>query len=107
MNCSCICARHIPIIWWRILMYHRNNNRLACRPLALVFCALALAMAWMIVQAQEPRGNPEAQKLKNPETNTPESIEAGKKLYQRHCDSCHGPNGKGDGTMALSGGLPS
>lgn len=34
-------------------------------------------------------------------------IEAGKRLYQRHCASCHGPQGKGDGGMALSGGTPS
>jgi mono/diheme cytochrome c family protein len=58
-------------------------------------------------QAQGPRRNPEAQKLKNPEPQNAESIEAGKKLYQRHCASCHGPNGKGDGGMALSGGEPS
>jgi mono/diheme cytochrome c family protein len=57
--------------------------------------------------AQEPRRNAEAQKLKNPESKTTESIEDGKKLYQRHCASCHGPNGKGDGSMALAGGTPS
>src|SRR5215475_9878 len=57
-------------------------------------------------QAQESRRNPEAQKLKNPETQNAESVEAGKKLYQRHCAACHGPNGKGDGGMALSGGEP-
>jgi mono/diheme cytochrome c family protein len=56
---------------------------------------------------QEPRRNPEAQKLKNPEPKNDETVEAGKKLYQRHCASCHGPNGKGDGGMALSGGTPS
>ena len=58
-------------------------------------------------QAQEARRNPEAQKLKNPEPQNAESVEAGKKLYQRHCAACHGPNGKGDGGMALSGGEPS
>lgn len=58
-------------------------------------------------QSQEARRNPEAQKLKNPEPQNAESIEAGKKLYQRHCAACHGPNGKGDGGMALSGGEPS
>jgi mono/diheme cytochrome c family protein len=58
-------------------------------------------------RAQEPRRNPEAQKLKNPEPNNDETVEAGKKLYQRHCAPCHGPNGKGDGGMALSGGTPS
>jgi mono/diheme cytochrome c family protein len=58
-------------------------------------------------RAQEPRRNPEAQNLKNPEPQNAESVEAGKKLYQRHCAACHGPNGKGDGGMALSGGEPS
>jgi mono/diheme cytochrome c family protein len=58
-------------------------------------------------QAQGPRRNPEAQSLKNPEPQNAESIEAGKKLYQRHCAACHGPNAKGDGGMALSGGEPS
>jgi len=57
--------------------------------------------------SQEPRRNAEAQKLKNPEEKTAESIEAGKKLYQRHCASCHGSGGKGDGGMSLSGGTPS
>jgi mono/diheme cytochrome c family protein len=57
--------------------------------------------------AQEPRRNPEAQKLKNPEPKTEESVEAGKKLYQRFCASCHGPQGKGDGSLALAGGTPS
>jgi cbb3-type cytochrome c oxidase subunit III len=60
-----------------------------------------------MVEAQGPRRNAEAQKIKNPVLRDAESIEAGKKLYQRHCASCHGPQGKGDGGMALSGGTPS
>ena len=58
-------------------------------------------------QAQEARRNAEAQKLKNPEPNNPEAVEAGKKLYQRYCASCHGPQAKGDGGMSLAGGTPS
>ena len=27
-------------------MFRRNNNRMACRPLALVFCVFAIVMAW-------------------------------------------------------------
>ena len=81
------------------------------RRYSAVRLALALAALWfamgMSQQAQEPRRNPEAQKLKNPEPKTAESVEAGKKLYQRFCASCHGPNAKGDGGMALSGGTPS
>jgi mono/diheme cytochrome c family protein len=58
-------------------------------------------------QEQEQRRQVEAQQLKNPEPKTAESIEAGKKLYQRYCASCHGPQGKGDGSLALAGGTPS
>ncbi len=39
----------------------------------------------------------EAKKLKNPLPNTKKVIEAGKKLYQLQCATCHGTSGKGDG----------
>ncbi|MFN0084747.1 MAG: c-type cytochrome [Blastocatellia bacterium] len=71
----------------------------------LGFAAAALWIAGAM--AQEPRGNAEARKLKNPEPAAAESVEAGKKLYQRFCASCHGPQGKGDGSLALAGGTPS
>ncbi|HJQ70898.1 MAG TPA: c-type cytochrome [Blastocatellia bacterium] len=70
----------------------------------IIFVMAALGL---IAEAQSPRRNAEAMKLKNPVAVDAESIEAGKKLYQRHCASCHGPQGKGDGGMALSGGTPS
>jgi cbb3-type cytochrome c oxidase subunit III len=73
----------------------------------LFMLSLCLAAMWLGIGAQEPRGNPEARKLKNPETSNAESIEAGSKLYQLSCASCHGPKGKGDGSLALSGGTPS
>jgi cbb3-type cytochrome c oxidase subunit III len=75
----------------------------------IIWLALVLVMPglWPAPYAQEPRRNPEAQKLKNPEPQNSESVEAGKKLYQRYCAACHGPNGKGDGGLALSGGEPS
>ncbi|NOT59175.1 MAG: cytochrome c [Acidobacteria bacterium] len=67
---------------------------------------LVVALA-LIVMAQEPHRNVEAQKLKNPEPKNAETLEAGKKLFARHCASCHGPQAKGDGGMALAGGTPS
>jgi cbb3-type cytochrome c oxidase subunit III len=51
--------------------------------------------------------NAEAAKLKNPLVSNPQTIEKGKTLYRRHCASCHGAEGKGDGGQALSGGEPS
>lgn len=88
-------------------MSHRNSKIVLRRLLALAFGVCVFAATWPASAAQEPRRNPEAQKLKNPEADNTETIEAGKKLYARHCASCHGPNGKGDGGMALSGGEPS
>jgi cbb3-type cytochrome c oxidase subunit III len=79
-----------------------RNNKLIARCVPALVCAI-----FVVIGAQEPRRNPEAQKLKNPETKTTESIASGKKLYQLHCASCHGPNGKGDGSLALAGGTPS
>jgi mono/diheme cytochrome c family protein len=75
-----------------------------------LLCILALSGIWFAghVSAQDKTsGNPEAKKLKNPEPDNAETIEAGRKIYQRNCAGCHGPGGKGDGSMALSGGTPS
>lgn len=54
-----------------------------------------------------PHRHPEAQKLKNPIPTDEPSIAEGRKIYLRNCASCHGPSGKGDGSMALAGGTPS
>ena len=81
-------------------MCRRSNKIIAL----LAFGLLITAAQWAGAFAQ---GSKDGQKLKNPEPKTAESIEAGKGLYKRFCASCHGPNGKGDGGMALSGGTPS
>lgn len=90
-----------------------HSSQFAVRRITVAsFLVVALSF-WLVGETgaarftQEPKRNAEAQKLKNPEPANDESVEAGKKLYQRHCASCHGPQGKGDGSLALAGGTPS
>lgn len=78
-------------------MYRRSSSILT----------IIAALAFSITVIGAPQRNAEAQKLRNPESPSAESIEEGRRLYARHCASCHGLGGKGDGGMALSGGTPS
>ncbi len=41
-------------------------------------------------------------KMKNPVAADANSIKAGKLIYEKQCQSCHGKTGKGDGTKAAS-----
>ena len=41
------------------------------------------------------------QKMKNPIPSDDASIKIGKDMYERHCISCHGVAGKGDGPKAI------
>ena len=89
----------------------KNSGVIAGRWIKLALSILIVAAMWMGAHAraqekQQP-ANTEAQKLKNPIPADADSIDAGKKIYQRNCAGCHGPSGKGDGSMALSGGTPS
>ncbi len=40
------------------------------------------------------------EKMANPVTADAESVKAGKTLWTKHCQSCHGKTGVGDGTKA-------
>jgi cbb3-type cytochrome c oxidase subunit III len=92
-------------------MFHRNDRTgSGCvSAWAALVCLGAIATIGVRTAAQEKGSfyNAEAAKLKSPVASNEESIAAGKKLYQRHCASCHGRGGKGDGGQALSGGEPS
>ncbi|MEJ2114051.1 MAG: c-type cytochrome [Flavobacteriaceae bacterium] len=41
-------------------------------------------------------------KMENPFANAADDDNIGRILYSKHCKSCHGKNGKGDGTKAES-----
>lgn len=42
------------------------------------------------------------QKMKNPVAPADDNIATGKELYNKHCKSCHGPKGLGDGPKAAN-----
>jgi mono/diheme cytochrome c family protein len=42
------------------------------------------------------------QTMKNPTTANKENLAIGKSLYSKHCKSCHGSTGLGDGTKAAN-----
>ena len=50
----------------------------------------------------EPHDHREARALTNPLPSTPESVAAGAATYARHCASCHGVTGRGDGQLAAA-----
>ena len=88
-----------------------RNSRKSRRPLiVLAICGSISFGLWVSVRAdsiQKDQNPGREARPKNPISSDAESIEAGKKIYQRNCAGCHGPSGKGDGSMALSGGTPS
>jgi mono/diheme cytochrome c family protein len=77
-----------------------------------LFVGMIALSAWTVsISAQNPPAgqhdaaahtHPEAAKLANPVKATPDSIAAGKKIYDTQCVNCHGEAGKGDGKMAAS-----
>jgi mono/diheme cytochrome c family protein len=61
---------------------------------------LALALAAGTARGDEWRA-PEAERLRaNPVATTPATLQKGRALYQKHCATCHGDKGKGDGAAA-------
>lgn len=47
------------------------------------------------------------EKMENPVEANKESLQIGKQLYNKHCKSCHGKEGLGDGTKAAQLDTPS
>jgi mono/diheme cytochrome c family protein len=79
------------------------------RTRASVFAIAGILFAggFAVSATQAPRPNPngwilppEADKEKNPFAGDAKAVEAGKELYKKKCERCHGPGGKGDGPDA-------
>ncbi|HET7115967.1 MAG TPA: cytochrome c [Hanamia sp.] len=66
-----------------------------------VFGLIAASFTIKIQPTQKAWPVPAADKAKkNPVASNAESIKAGKTLWSRHCKSCHGNQGLGDGSKA-------
>jgi mono/diheme cytochrome c family protein len=62
---------------------------------------LSMITGFIPLQQKKPWPVPEADKNKvNPIKPDASSISDGKALWAKHCQSCHGKTGKGDGTKA-------
>lgn len=69
--------------------------------------SVGLLFAFSVVD-QDPWVAPEKyQNLANPVAADDESIDIGKSLYNKHCKSCHGKEGLGDGSKAEQLDTPS
>ena len=74
----------------------------------LILTAAALVLGLTGASSIAAAGQAAAKKPagKNPVAASPESIAAGKALYQKYCRFCHGDDAKGDGPQAPEGTHP-
>ena len=76
--------------------------------LSVIGCLLGAAIllsgyAFVSPSANDPWPVPEKfQKMPNPVKSDAASIATGKSLWSKHCASCHGKGGAGDGTKAAT-----
>ncbi len=74
------------------------------RRLAPAAAAAALSAAAIVAATTASRPSrlalapPAAHALPNPFEGRPDAVEAGRKLFERHCASCHGDGGRGGRT---------
>ena len=67
----------------------------------IVFVAFAFFAFKPVLNNQEPWEVPEKYKsMENPMAGDDEAIEIGGELFAKHCKSCHGKSGLGDGQKA-------
>jgi mono/diheme cytochrome c family protein len=66
-----------------------GRRRLLCA------CLASGAIAGAVATVAAAQGNADAARMKNPVAATAESVADGKRLYARHCASCHGSNAEG------------
>jgi mono/diheme cytochrome c family protein len=78
------------------------RRRAVCRVATFALALMGLATIHLHGQTHpsEPHRHLEAEKLEPAVPSTPESLAAGRALYEKLCASCHGPYGLGNGRLA-------
>jgi mono/diheme cytochrome c family protein len=75
--------------------------KLKMMSLPVVIMAVFMVCAGFVTQQKKPWSVPDkAAKVSNPVASNAESIKAGKATWAKHCQSCHGKSGLGDGPKA-------
>jgi cytochrome c5 len=81
----------------KFMASYRNFQRVIFIIAALLACSIAYSQTpatWVIPAKYKT--------MKNPTTSSPDNISTGKELYSKHCKSCHGTHGLGDGPKAAT-----
>ena len=79
------------------------KNKLLNTGLLLLSGLVLLSMAFVKNEIQDDWNVPaKYEKMENPYANAKDAEQVGKVLYAKHCKSCHGTKGHGDGTKASS-----
>lgn len=86
----------------------KNRKNLYAIVIVLVFGTLFSLAFKPLINFQEKWDVPEKyNKMENPVAGDADALEIGEELYMKHCKSCHGKTGLGDGTKAAELDTPS
>ncbi len=78
-----------------------KRNKILAVLMILLLSVILINATSTFKQSSEPWEVPAKYKnMKNPVTADDESVKLGKMLYSKHCASCHGKTGQGDGPKA-------
>lgn len=77
-----------------------TRRKFKMKPLTLLIISFLIFSFTYIYQDADWEVPESAKKMKNPVKEDKETLAIGKNLYAKHCKSCHGKNGEGDGTKA-------
>ena len=75
----------------------------ACFSLIAAFAVAGTIFGARNAQAQNPGGDPDACKMRNPVAPTAASVTAGVSTFKKYCAFCHGTAAKGDGPLVPKG----